>query len=408
MGKVTTLKKTKKKENEVFEYKITHIKTNILIPYINNSRTHSTEQVKQIAASIKEFGFTNPVLIDDKNMIIAGHGRLQAAEKLNMDKVPCIILHGLTDAQKKAYVIADNKLALNAGWDEAMLANEIANLQELDYNIDLLGFSADEINEIVQAHAEPITGLTDEDDCPDIPESPVTIEGDIWTLGNHRLMCGDSTMIDQVERLMNNNKADVLFTDPPYNIDFKPQRGTHDKILNDSMDSNKFKEFLNDVLTNAFSIQKKDTYSFIWCGWSTIRDFHNAIENIYEIKSLNIWVKNNFGIGYYTRPKYEPFFLCLNGNPKKPIKAPADVWEYDKVSKTLHSCEKPVGLIKNIFDIFDLGKIVYEPFGGSGSTLLTCEKTNRICYTMELDPKYIDVIIKRWEQYTGQKAQKIN
>ena len=221
-------------------------------------------------------------------------------------------------------------------------------------------------------------------------------------------MCGDSTMIDQVERLMNNNKADVLFTDPPYNIDFKPQRGTHDKILNDSMDSNKFKEFLNDVLTNAFSIQKKDTYSFIWCGWYTIRDFHNAIENIYEIKSLNIWVKNNFGIGYYTRPKYEPFFLCLNGNPKKPIKAPADVWEYDKVSKTLHSCEKPVGLIKNIFDIFDLGKIVYEPFGGSGSTLLTCEKTNRICYTMELDPKYIDVIIKRWEQYTGQKAQKIN
>jgi DNA modification methylase len=371
-------------------------------PYEKNPR--QKYDIQKVAQSIKEFGFQQPIVVDRAGVIIVGHGRYQASKSLGLETVP-VVIADLSPEKAKAYRIADNKTNEYSDWDIGLLQQEFTDLLDINYDLELTGFDADELEKLIVGEKE---GLTDEDAVPETPEEPKAQLGDIYKLGEHRLMCGDSTMIDQVEKLMNNNKADVLFTDPPYNIDFKPQRGTHDKILNDSMDSNKFKEFLNDVLTNSFSIQKKDTYSFIWCGWPTIRDFHNAIENIYEIKSLNIWVKNNFGIGYYTRPKYEPFFLCLNGNPKKPIKAPADVWEYDKVSKTLHSCEKPVGLIKNIFDIFDLGKIVYEPFGGSGSTLLACEKTNRKCYMMELDPKYIDVIIKRWEQYTGQKAEKIN
>jgi site-specific DNA-methyltransferase (adenine-specific) len=371
-------------------------------PYEKNPR--QKYDIQKVAQSIKEFGFQQPIVVDRAGVIIVGHGRYQASKSLGLETVP-VIIADLPPEKAKAYRIADNKTNEYSDWDIGLLTQEFTDLLDINYDLELTGFDADELEKLIVGEKD---GLTDEDAVPETPEEPKAQLGDIYKLGEHRLMCGDSTMIDQVEKLMNNNKADVLFTDPPYNIDFKPQRGTHDKILNDSMDSNKFKEFLNDVLTNALSIQKKDTYSFIWCGWSTIRDFHNAIENIYEIKSLNIWVKNNFGIGYYTRPKYEPFFLCLNGNPKKPIKAPADVWEYDKVSKTLHSCEKPVGLIKNIFDIFDLGKIVYEPFGGSGSTLLACEKTNRKCYMMELDPKYIDVIIKRWEQYTGQKSEKIN
>jgi site-specific DNA-methyltransferase (adenine-specific) len=382
---------------QIYQRPLTDIK-----PYEKNPR--QKYDIKKVADSIKEFGFQQPIVVDRAGVIIVGHGRYQASKSLGLETVP-VIIADLPPEKAKAYRIADNKTNEYSDWDIGLLQQEFTDLLDINYDLELTGFDADELEKLIVGEKE---GLTDEDAVPETPEEPKAQLGDIYKLGEHRLMCGDSTIIDQVENLMNNNKADVLFTDPPYNIDFKPQRGTHDKILNDSMDSNKFKEFLNDVLTNAFSIQKKDTYSFIWCGWSTIRDFHNAIENIYEIKSLNIWVKNNFGIGYYTRPKYEPFFLCLNGNPKKPIKAPADVWEYDKVSKTLHSCEKPVGLIKNIFDIFDLGKIVYEPFGGSGSTLIACEKTNRKCYTMELDPKYIDVIIKRWEQYTGQKAEKIN
>ena len=382
---------------QIYQRPLTDIK-----PYEKNPR--QKYDIQKVAQSIKEFGFQQPIVVDRAGVIIVGHGRYQASKSLGLETVP-VVIADLSPEKAKAYRIADNKTNEYSDWDIGLLQQEFTDLLDINYDLELTGFDADELEKLIVGEKE---GLTDEDAVPETPEEPKAQLGDIYKLGEHRLMCGDSTIIDQVENLMNNNKADVLFTDPPYNIDFKPQRGTHDKILNDSMDSNKFKEFLNDVLTNAFSIQKKDTYSFIWCGWSTIRDFHNAIENIYEIKSLNIWVKNNFGIGYYTRPKYEPFFLCLNGNPKKPIKAPADVWEYDKVSKTLHSCEKPVGLIKNIFDIFDLGKIVYEPFGGSGSTLLACEKTNRKCYTMELDPKYIDVIIKRWEQYTGQKAEKIN
>jgi DNA modification methylase len=373
-----------------------------LIPYANNSRTHSDDQVSQVAASIKEFGFTNPILIDEKGGIIAGHGRLMAAKKLGLEKVPTITLAGLSEAQKKAYVIADNKLALNAGWDTTALTAELERLQELDFNLDLTGFDADELAQLLQP--EQVEGLTDDDAVPEVPDDPVTVEGDVWVLGRHRLMCGDSTSIDAVERLMNGKKADVFFTDPPYGIDFKPQRGTHGKILNDALEGKEFDEFLDGVFSCALSVMKPDTYAFVWTGWSKLGNFERALHKAFKIQAFHVWVKNNFGIGYYSRPKHEPFYLCLNGKPVYPSKAPADVWEAKKVTNTVHSCEKPVNLIIDILDAYHKNSATLDLFGGSGSTLIACEKTNRNAYLMELDPKYCDVIIKRWQDFTGEKA----
>lgn len=380
---------------------IEYVKRDQLIPYINNSRTHDNNQVKQIAGSIKEFGFTNPLLIDEQGGIIAGHGRLMAADLLGIDEVPTITLKGLTEAQRKAYVIADNQLALNAGWDLDNLKVEIDRLTELDFDVDLLGFDDDFLSSLLD---EPTEGLTDEDAVPDAPENPVTVEGDVWILGNHRLMCGDSTSIDAVDKLMDGNKADMVFTDPPYGIDFKPQRGTHKKILNDALEGKDFDKFLDEAFNCAFAVMKPDTYAFIWTGWSRLGAFERSLEKLFKIQAMHIWVKNNFGIGYYSRPKHEPFYLCLNGKPVYPSTAPADVWEAKKVHKTIHSCEKPVELIVSIFDTYHKNSVVLDLFGGSGSTLIACEKTNRYCRMMELDPKYCDVIVKRWEEFTGKEA----
>lgn len=373
-----------------------------LIPYVNNSRTHSDEQITQVASSIQEFGFTNPILIDEKGSIIAGHGRLMAARKLSLESVPTILLSGLTEAQKKAYVIADNQLALNAGWDLDLLKVEMENLQELNFDLDLLGFDDEFIDGLLEP--EEAEGLTDEDAAPEVPEDPVTVEGDIWLLGDHRLMCGDSTSIDAVEGLMAGHKADVLFTDPPYGIDFKPQRGTHDRILNDALDDHAFDDFLDGVFSSAIAVMKPDTYAFVWTGWAKLGCFEKALRKVFTIQSFHVWVKNNFGIGYYSRPKHEPFYLCLNGKPVYPSKAPADVWEAKKVHKTIHSCEKPVSLIVDILDTYHKNSVTLDLFGGSGSTLIACEKTNRNAFLMELDPKYCDVIIKRWQEFTGNKA----
>jgi DNA modification methylase len=308
---------------------------------------------------------------------------------------------GWTDAQKKAYVIADNKLALNAGWDNAMLAVEMQELGDLGFDLDLTGFGKDEIGALFPNET---TGLTDEDAVPEVPVVPVTVEGDVWLLGRHRLMCGDSTSIDAVGKLMAGQKADMVFTDPPYGIDFAPQRGTHGKILNDALGGAEFDNFLDAVFGAAFASMKPDTYVFVWTGWSKIGAFERSLQKFFKIQAMHIWVKNNFGIGYYSRPKHEPFYLCLNGKPVYPANAPADVWEAKKVHKTVHSCEKPVDLIVDILDTYHKNSTVLDLFGGSGSTLIACEKTARDCRMMELDPKYCDVIIKRWQDFTGQQA----
>jgi DNA modification methylase len=382
--------------------KLEQVDLNLLIPYARNSRTHSDEQVAQIAASIREFGFTNPVLIGADNDIIAGHGRVLAARKLGVEQVPCIRLGHLTDAQKRAYVIADNKLALNAGWDDEFLKLELQELDEAGFDLELTGFNEDELKALMSV--EVIEGNTDPDEVPEVPEDPVTVLGDIWTLGNHRLMCGDSTSIDAAEKLMDGEKADIVFTDPPYGINFAPQRGTHGKILNDALDGEEFDEFLNGVFSCAIASMKENTFAFVWTGWSKLGAFERSISKAFKIQAMCIWVKNNFGIGYYSRPQHEPFYLCLNGKPEYPETAPSDVWEAAKVVKTVHSCEKPVDLISNILDTYYKGGIVLDLFGGSGSTLIASEKTNRSARLMELDPKYCDVIVKRWQDFTGKTA----
>jgi DNA modification methylase len=373
-----------------------------LIPYARNSRTHSDAQVAQIAASIREWGWTMPILVDEDGNVIAGHGRIMAAQKLGIADVPCMTATGWSEAKRRAYVIADNKLALNAGWDDEMLRVEFGELRDLDFDLSLTGFDDSEIDALFPT--EIAQGLTDEDAVPEVPEQPVTVEGDVWLLGRHRLMCGDSTSIDAVDKLMDGRKADMVFTDPPYGIDFAPQRGTHGKILNDALDGAEFDNFLNAVFSAAFACMKPDTYAFVWTGWSKIGAFERSLQKFFKIQAMHIWVKNNFGIGYYSRPKHEPFYLCLNGKPVYPANAPADVWEAKKVHKTVHSCEKPVDLIVDILDTYHKNSTVLDLFGGSGSTLIACEKTARDCRMMELDPKYCDVIIKRWQDFTGQQA----
>jgi DNA modification methylase len=372
-----------------------------LVPYARNSRTHSPQQVDKIAASIREFGFLNPIIVDGRNGIVAGHGRVLAAQKLGLSELPVIDASHLSEAQKRAYVIADNRLALDAGWDNEMLKIELQDLEVDGFDLSLTGFELDEIGDLL---AEPITGLTDEDAVPEVPVVAVTVEGDVWLLGRHRLMCGDSTSIDAVDKLMAGQKADMVFTDPPYGIDFAPQRGTHGKILNDALSGEAFDNFLDAVFSCAFSAMKPDTYAFVWTGWSKIGAFERALQKLFKIQAMHIWVKNNFGIGYYSRPKHEPFYLCLNGKPVYPANAPADVWEAKKVHKTIHSCEKPVDLIVDILDTYHKNSTVLDLFGGSGSTLIACEKTARDCRMMELDPKYCDVIVKRWQDFTGQEA----
>ncbi|CAB4202898.1 putative methylase [uncultured Caudovirales phage] len=373
-----------------------------LVPYARNSRTHSDEQISQLAASIKEWGWTTPVLVDEDGSIIAGHGRTLAAQRLKMTEVPVMVAKGWSDAKKRAYVLADNKLAMNAGWDNEMLALELGEIGDLGFDLDLTGFTADEIAALTPEQIEP--GLTDEDEVPELPEQPVTVLGDVWVLGKHRLMCGDSTSIDAVDTLMAGQKADILFTDPPYGINFKPQRGTHDIILNDNLEGKEFDEFLDGTFAAALASMKPDTYAFIWTGWTKIGAFERSIQKFFKIQAMHVWVKNNFGIGYYSRPKHEPFYLCLNGKPVYPSTAPADVWDAARVHKTVHSCEKPVCLIEDILNTYHKNSVVLDLFGGSGSTLIACEKTNRQARLMELDPKYCDVIIKRWQDFTGKKA----
>jgi len=363
----------------------------------NNPRIIKNDKFKKLVKSIQEFPEMlklRPIVVDEEMIVLGGNMRLKASKDAGLKEVWIEVAEGLTEEQKKEFIVKDNVGFGEWEWD--MLANEWDSVQLAEWGLDVWENLDDK---------ELEAGLIEDDEIPEVKESKVK-RGDIWQLGEHRVMCGDSTSSDDVAKLMNGEKADMVFTDPPYNIDFKPQRGTHEKILNDSMSDNDFSIFLDEVFNCSKNNLKDDTYLFVWCGWSTTGDFKKSLIKLFDVKALHIWVKNNFGIGYYSRPKYEPFFLCLNGKPVKPKVAPADVWEYAKVHKTIHSCEKPVGLIIQILDTYFLKGLVIDLFLGSGSTLIAAEKTNRKCYGMELDEKYCDVIIERWEQFTGQKAIK--
>ena len=395
--------------NKFFDHKAVSIQS--LIPYALNSRTHSDSQVAQIAASIREFGFTNPVLIDDKMNLIAGHGRLLAARKLGMDEVPAVVVTGLDDRKRRALIIADNKLALNAGWDEEALRVELDDLAA-DYG-GLMGFNEDELTALLM-DATPVEGKTDEDAVPEVPVEPVTKLGDVWLLGRHRLMCGDSTSIDAVETLMDGYKADLLHTDPPYNVDYdngsRPKPGKSlGKIQNDTMDGESFYEFLKSAFTAAYVVLKDDSSIYIWHASSEQINFTKAmIDAGFSYTQQIIWKKPMLlGRGRY-QWAHEPCLFGVKGSPYfTDNRKKTTVWDfggYDK-SKNVHPTQKPVFIPEEaINNSSKQGSNVLDLFGGSGSTLIACEKIGRTNFTMELDPKYCDVIIKRWQDFTGKEA----
>ena len=380
-----------------------------LIPFAKNSRTHSDAQVAQIAASIREFGFTNPVLIDEANGIIAGHGRVMAARKLKLTEVPCIRLAHLSDAQKRAYVIADNKLALNAGWDEAMLKLELADLKALDFDLDLTGFDTDEIDALL---AEKGTeGLTDPDETPEPPVEPVTRLGDVWVCGQHRVMCGSSLEMTAIERLCGDQRVDMLLTDPPYNVAYTGKTKDALTIQNDSMGDEAFRTFLRDAFVTADAVLKSGAVFYVWHADLEGYNFRGACKDAgWKVRQCLIWQKSSMVMGrqdYHWQ--HEP---CLYGWKD----GAGHLWASDRKQTTLlkfdrpsrsedHPTMKPVALFEyQLLNNTKGGDIVLDSFGGSGTTLIAAEKNGRIARIMELDPKYVDVIVRRWEDFTGQKA----
>ena len=387
-------------------------KVSDLVPYARNSRTHSAEQVDQIAASINEWGWTVPVLIDPQGELIAGHGRILAAQKLGIQDVPCMVADGWTDAQKQAYVIADNKLALNAGWDDELLKVELGELKDLDFDLSLTGFDTDELADMFQ---EPTEGLTDEDAVPEPPEQPVTVEGDVWLLGRHRLMCGDSTSIDAVERLMDGAKADMVFTDPPYGVSYT---GGHNKkkregIIADTLEGDNLAGLFHGALLAAIAATKDGAAFYVWYASGKSIDTFSALSGLpLEVRAIIQWYKVKSGLGAFMSqyiPNCEP---CMYLHKKGCYPAwygpttEKTVWELKKESKNeYHPTQKPVELPQRaVSNSSKSGDFILDLFGGSGSTLIACEKTSRDCRMMELDPKYCDVIITRWEQFTGETA----
>jgi len=482
-----------------------------LIPYARNSRTHSDEQVAQIAASIKEWGWTVPVLIEDDGGLIAGHGRVLAAQKLGIDEVPCMVAGGWSEAQKRAYIIADNKLALNAGWDDDMLKIELGELGDLDFDLSLTGFDDDELSALLAE--EGTDGLTDEDAVPEVPEVPVTVEGDVWLLGRHRLMCGDSTSIDAVDKLMDGAIADLVHADPPYGMGKEA-----DGVLNDNLYAEKLDKFQMDwwnafrpsvsnkagvyiwgnapdlwrlwysgglgssekmqlknhitwdkkaipgmksPLLNCFPVASEHCLIFMlgdqlngnvntdgyFDGWDEVRLYLKAEADACGITSKTLtelcgcqmyshwFTKSQWSLisdrHYKTLSETYPHSFKRPWSELKKIHDKAqkayraevkekrayfdnshevmrDTWEFPRVSGSErfgHATPKPVGMmVRVMLTSLPEGGLCIEPFGGSGSTLMGAEVSKRNCYTMELDPKYCDVIIQRWQDFTGQQA----
>lgn len=376
-----------------------------LIPYANNAKKHPKDQVLRISKSIKEFGFNAPVIIDSKNNIVAGHGRILAAKKLKLETVPCVRVDHLTEKQKKAYILADNRLTELGEWDLEILNTE---LQDIEYDLDIIGFDGWK----VESH---LKGLTDEDECPEIPKTPKSKLGDVWILGDHRLMCGDSTDRAAVEKLMLGLKADLLLTDPPYNLAYEGKTKEALKIQNDHMSAAAFKEFLTTVFRNADAVMKKGAAFYIWFADVETLSFCASIDAVdWPLRQMLIWIKNTLVMGrkdYHF--KHEP---CLYG--WKP--GAAHYWAGDRKQTTLlefdrparsaeHPTMKPVALIEyQMLNSTKDGGVVLDLFAGSGSMVIAAEKNGRRAMAMELDPKYCDVVVKRWEDYTGKRAEKIN
>ncbi len=376
---------------------------NDLIPYIRNARTHSESQIAQIAASIKEFGFLSPILIAEDNTILAGHGRLAAAQKLGLKQVPCVKENYLTETQRRAYIIADNRLSLNAGWDDEMLAIELSELQDVDFDLDLLGFDESELASIFE------DGKEVEDDDFDVTEElnkpSFSKVGDIWTLGRHRLICGDSTKEETYKRLMDGKKANLVVTDPPYNVNYEGSAG---KIKNDNMDNDKFYNFLLDAFSNMEKVMADDASIYVFHADTEGLNFRKAFNDAgFYLSGCCIWKKPSLVLGRSPYQwQHEP---CLYGWKKKGKhqwysgRKETTIWEFEKPKKNAdHPTMKPIPLLAYPITNSSMSNtLILDPFGGSGSTLIACEQTERSCYTIELDEKFCDVIVKRYIEQVG-------
>lgn len=376
---------------------------NDLIPYIRNARTHSESQIAQIAASIKEFGFLSPILIAEDNTILAGHGRLAAARKLGLKQVPCVKESHLTETQRRAYIIADNKLSLNAGWDDEILAIELSELQGADFDLDLLGFDESELVSIFEDDKEV------EDDDFDVEEELnkpcFSKAGDIWTLGRHRLICGDSTKEETYKRLMDGKRANLVVTDPPYNVNYEGSAG---KIKNDNMDNDKFYNFLLDAFSNMEKVMADDASIYVFHADTEGLNFRKAFNDAgFYLSGCCIWKKPSLVLGRSPYQwQHEP---CLYGWKKKGKhqwysgRKETTIWEFEKPKKNAeHPTMKPIALLAYPITNSSMSNtIILDPFGGSGSTLIACEQTDRSCYTIELDEKFCDVIVKRYIEQVG-------
>jgi site-specific DNA-methyltransferase (adenine-specific) len=398
--------------------KIVYKSVKELVPYARNSRTHSDEQVAQIMASIKEFGFTNPILTDGGNGIIAGHGRVIAAQRMGLDEVPTIELSHLTEAQKKAYIIADNKLALNSGWDEEMLAIEIQELHDLGYDLDLTGFSMDELLEMdinLEGALEAVIDESKADDVPEVVENPVIKLGDLIELGNHRLLCGDSTKEEDVKRLMGDELVDLLLTDPPYNVAYEGKTKDAMRIENDSMSDSSFREFLKDAFQAGNRVMKQGAVFYIWHADSEGYNFRGACQDVgWKVRQCLIWKKQTLVMGrqdYHW--KHEP---CLYGwkdgagHLWNTDRKQTTILEFDRPQRNdIHPTMKPVDLFEYQIGNNTKGQdIVLDLFLGSGTTIICCENMGRHGRGLEFDPKYVQVIIQRWCDYTQIDSIKIN
>ena len=373
------------------EIKVEYVSIDKIKPYSKNARKHSDESVEVIANSIKEFGMADPIAVWGKdNIIIEGHGRLLALKQLGYDKAPIIHLDYLTDEQRRAYTLAHNKTSEFSDWDIDLLGEELDEIFDID--METFGFNF-EIEEEPQE-------VVEDDFEAELPKEPKSKLGDIYQLGNHRLMCGDSTSITDVNKLLDGNIVDMLFTDPPYNVAFNGRSGNFDVIENDNLSDDEFNNFINAVINTIKIINPKIYY--IWCNWK----FYGVLQGQLEYKNCIVWAKNVFGMGKGYRHQHE--FCLFNGKIDENIKNETDLWQIKKDHNYVHPTQKPIELSYRAIGNHSGVQTVLDLFGGSGSTLMGCEQRQVRCYMMEYDPKYVDVIIDRWEQFTGQKAVLLN
>jgi len=391
-------------------HQIEHWAVERLVVFAANARTHTREQIGQIATSIVEFGFVNPILVAEDGVIIAGHARLLAAKQLGMTQVPVIILTHLSETQRRALVIADNQLALNAGWDEEMLRRELVSLQNEDFSLELIGFDDAELTRILAAD-DPVAGIGDEDTVPAVPETAITRPGDLWILGDHKLLCGDALSLHDVDRLLVGGTADLMFTDPPYNVDYEGYTEGRLKIQGDRMTPNQFRKFLRVAFTSHRRIMKPGSSIYVCHPSCWQRDFQDALEVAgFAVRCQIIWAKQTFawGFGRY-KFQHEPIFYGHVAGQKDSWygnKSQSTLWEENKpAANREHPTAKPVALIERaLVNSSQKGDLVVDLFGGSGSTLIGCERRGRKSRLMEIDPRYVDVIVRRWQEYTGKPA----